>query len=96
MEREFYMYSYLLFIEVWYMNSDKRIINVVGNMGGLWTTKSSISWEVLKNEKEEKKDSFKRSEQSSFTNHRQQLLTLQVAFITTITKKKKQSMTLMS
>ena len=35
MEREFYMYSYLLFVEVWYMNSDKRIINVVGNMGGL-------------------------------------------------------------
>ena len=72
------------------MNSDKRIINVVGNMGGLWTTKSSISWEVLKNEKEEKKDSFKRSEQSSFTNHRQQLLTLQVAFITTIAKKNNQ------
>ena len=90
MEREFYMYSYLLFVEVWYMNSDKRIINVVGNMGGLWTTKSSISWEVLKNEKEEKKDSFKRSEQSSFTNHRQQLLTLQVAFITTIAKKNSQ------
>ena len=93
MEREFYMYSYLLFVEVWYMNSDKRIINVVGNMGGF---KSSISWEVLKNEKEEKKDSFKRSEQSSFTNHRQQLLMLQVAFITTIAQKKKQSMTLMS
>ena len=30
------------------MNSDKRIINVVGSMGGLKTTKSSLSWEGLK------------------------------------------------
>ena len=37
------------------MNSDKRIINVVGSMGGLKTTKSSLSWEVLKNVREEKK-----------------------------------------
>ena len=68
------------------MNSDKRIINVVGSMGGLKTTKSSSSWEVLKKVKEEKEDSFSRSEQSSLTNHRQQLLALQVAFITTIAK----------
>ena len=69
------------------MNSDKRIINVVGSMGGLKTTKSSSSWEVLKKVKEEKEDSFSRSEQSSLTNHRQQLLALQVAFI----KKKKKN-----
>ena len=50
------------------MNSDKRIINVVGSMGGLKTTKSSFSWEVLKKVKEEKEDSFRRSEQSSLTN----------------------------
>ena len=68
------------------MNSDKRIINVVGSMGGLKTTKSSLSWEVLKKVKEEKEDSFKRSEQSSLTNDRQHLPALQVAFITTIAK----------
>ena len=68
------------------MNSDNRIINVVGSMGGLKTTKSSLSWEVLKKGKEEKEDSFRRSERSSLTNHRQQLLALQVAFITTIAK----------
>ena len=68
------------------MNSDKRIINVVGSMGGLKTTKSSSSWEVLKKVKEEKEDSFSRSKQSSLTNHRQQLLALQVAFITAIAK----------
>ena len=38
------------------MNSDKRIINVVGSMGGLKTTKSSLSWEVLKKVKEGKED----------------------------------------
>ena len=32
-------------------------------MGGLKTTKSLLSWEVLKNDKEEMKDSFRRSEQ---------------------------------
>ena len=58
-------------------------------MGGLKTTKSSLSWEVLKKVKEEKEDSFRRNEQSSLTNHRQQLLALQVAFITTITKNPK-------
>ena len=68
------------------MNSDKRIINVVGSMGGLKTTKSSLSWEVLKNVREEKEDSFRRREQSTLTNHRQQLLALQVAFITTTAK----------
>ena len=69
------------------MNSDKRIINDVGSMGRLKTTKSSLSWEVLKKVKEEKEDSFRRSEQSSLTNDRQQLPALQVAFITTIIKK---------
>ena len=68
------------------MNSDKRIINVVGSMGGLKTTKSSLSWEVLKKVKEEKEDSFRRREQSSLTNDRQRLPALQVAFI--ITKRK--------
>ena len=68
------------------MNSDKRIINDVGNMGGLKTTKSSLSWEVLKKVKEEKEDSFRRREQSSLTNDRQRLPALQVAFITTIAK----------
>ena len=68
------------------MNSDKRIINVVGSMGWLKKTKSSLSWEVLKKDNEEKEDSFRRSEQSSLTNHRQQRLALQVAFITTIAK----------
>ena len=53
------------------MNSDKRIINDVGSMGGLKTTKSSSSWEVLKKVKEEKEDSFRRREQSSLTNDRQ-------------------------
>ena len=43
------------------MNSDKRIINVVGSMGGLKTTKSLLSWEVLKKVKEDMKDSFRRS-----------------------------------
>ena len=55
-------------------------------MGGLKTTKSSLSWEVLKKVDEEKEDSFRRSEQWSLTNHRLQLLALQVAFITTIAK----------
>ena len=55
------------------MNSNKRIINVVGDMGGLKTTKSSTCWDVLKDEKEEK-DSFRRSEESSFANRHQQLL----------------------
>ena len=55
-------------------------------MGGLKTTKSSLSWEVLKKVNEEKEDSFRRSEQWSLTNHRLQLLALQVAFITTIAK----------
>ena len=55
-------------------------------MGGLKTTKSSLSWEVLKKVNEEKVDSFSRSEQSSLTNHRQQLLALQVTFVTTIAK----------
>ena len=55
-------------------------------MGGLKTTKSSLSWKVLKKVKEENEDSFRRSEQSLLTNHRQQLLALQVAFITTIAK----------
>ena len=59
----------------------------MGSLGGLKTTKSSLSWEVLKKVKEEKEDSFRRNEQSSLTNHRQQLLALQVAFITTIAKK---------
>lgn len=68
------------------MNSDKRIINDVGSMGGLKTTKSSLSWEVLKKVKEEKEDSFRRREQSSLTNDRQRLPALQVAFI--ITKRK--------
>ena len=56
-------------------------------MGGLKTTKSLLSWEVIKKDKEEMKDSFRRSEQWSLTNHRQQLLAPQVAFITTIAKK---------
>ena len=56
-------------------------------MGGLKTTNSSLSWEVLKKDVEEKEDSFRRSEQWSLTNHRQHLLALQVAFITTMTKK---------
>ena len=68
------------------MNSDKRIINDVGSMGGLKTTKSSLPWEVLKKVKEEKEDSFRRREQSSLTNDRQRLPALQVAFI--ITKRK--------
>ena len=68
------------------MNSDKRIINDVGSLGGLKTTKSSLSWEVLKKVKEEKEDSFRRREQSSLTNDRQRLPALQVAFI--ITKRK--------
>ena len=68
------------------MNSDKRTINDVGSMGGLKTTKSSLSWEVLKKVKEEKEDSFRRREQSSLTNDRQRLPALQVAFI--ITKRK--------
>ena len=68
------------------MNSEKRIINDVGSMGGLKTTKSSLSWEVLKKVKEEKEDSFRRREQSSLTNDRQRLLALQVAFIITIAK----------
>ena len=68
------------------MNSDKRIINDVGSMGGLKTTKSSLSWEVLKKVEEEKEDSFRRREQSSLTNDRQRLPALQVAFI--ITKRK--------
>ena len=68
------------------MNSDKRIINDVGSMGGLKTTKSSLSWEVLKKVKEGKEDSFRRREQSSLTNDRQRLPALQVAFI--ITKRK--------
>ena len=68
------------------MNSDKRIINDVGSMGGLKTTKSSLSWEVLKKVKEEKEGSFRRREQSSLTNDRQRLPALQVAFI--ITKRK--------
>ena len=68
------------------MNSDKRIINDVGSMGGLKTTKSSLSWEVLKKVKEEKEDSFRRREQSSLTNDRQRLPALQAAFI--ITKRK--------
>ena len=68
------------------MNSDKRIINDVGSMGRLKTTKSSLSWEVLKKVKEEKEDSFRRSEQSSLTNDRQRLPALQVAFIITIAK----------
>ena len=55
------------------MNSDKRIINVVGSMGGLKTTKSSLSWEVLKKDKEEKEHYFRGSKQSSLTNHCQQL-----------------------
>ena len=55
-------------------------------MGELKTTKSSLSWKVLKKVKEENEDSFRRSEQSLLTNHRQQLLALQVAFITTIAK----------
>ena len=55
------------------MNSDERIINVVGSMRGLKTTKSSLSWEVLKKDKEEKEHYFRRSKQSSLTNHRQQL-----------------------
>ena len=68
------------------MNSDKRIINDVGSMGRLKTTKSSLSWEVLKKVKEEKEDSFRRREQSSLTNDRQRLPALQVAFITIIAK----------
>ena len=68
------------------MNSDKRIINDVGSMGGLKTTKSSLYWDVLKKVKEEKEDSFRRREQSSLTNDRQRLPALQVAFITTIAK----------
>ena len=55
-------------------------------MGGLKTTKSSLSWKVLKKVKEENEDSFRWSEQSLLTNHHQQLLALQVAFITTIAK----------
>ena len=43
------------------INSDKCIINVVSSMGGLKTTKSSLSWDVLKKDKEEMKDSFRRS-----------------------------------
>ena len=55
-------------------------------MGGLKTTKSSLSWKVLKKVKEENEDSFRRSEQSLLTNYHQQLPALQVAFITTIAK----------
>ena len=50
------------------MNSDKRIINVVGSMGGVKTTKSS-SWEVLK-----KSQGRKGRLSDGTNNHRRQII----------------------
>ena len=51
------------------MNPDKRIINDVGSMGGLKTTKSSLSWEVLKKVKKKRK-----TLSDGANNHRRQMI----------------------
>ena len=67
------------------MNSDKRIINVVGSVGGLKTLNHHYRGRFSKKVKEEKEDF--QMERTIIVDKSSPTAPLQVAFITTIAKK---------